>query len=270
MNALVDTISLCSGVLGLFISVPLVAVARKRPASLWLALYLLTISITCLSNVVVARFPDAGVLLSWAQTCLGPFYYCYIRAMVGLGNSRRQAWHFLPLAGYWAVVAVLLCMGPRGAALLVQWGRIDHSKLIVYQELSGIYVLLGPYRLAQYGRHLREHYSSTQDRDLTWLTKLSLVLALLWLDWVLAGCLRVDWWVWHAMVCLATFFFVGWYGLRQAAVFVPMMVSDGPAPPPAAAAEAARAPLLSVVRRGDERAQARAAAPPARMADAAA
>src|SRR5471030_557657 len=146
MNALMTNISFCSGVLGLFIVFPLVALARKRSASLWLALYLLMISMSCLANVFAPQYPESGVMWWWVQTCLGPFYYCYIRAMVGLGNSWRQSVHFVPLAAYCGAAATLSALGEHGAALLSRWSHLDHSQLVFYQVLSAPYVLIGPYR----------------------------------------------------------------------------------------------------------------------------
>lgn len=238
MEALSLNIAFCTGALGLFIAGPLMVLSRQRPASLWLGLYLMMISLACLGDYVCHFHRGVGLWFWWVQTCLGPFYYCYVRSMVGLGNGWRQAWHFVPLAVYVCLASAGLMLGPVGAVVLDGLNSLGYPQMVLYQGLSLIYVVIGPYRLYRYGRHLRAHYSSTKDRDLGWLTKLSGALMLLWLDWVLSTLLRGAWLPWFALARLAAFYFVGWYGLRQAAVFMPVIAPEGrevtpPAPAPA-------------------------------------
>lgn len=236
------TISLCTGVLGLFMLVPLLALSRKGPDSLWLALYLLAVSYGALFDfyrgVHQAWIPGAA----WANVALGAFYYAYVRRILGLGMGWRQTAHFVPLALYLAALLLSRLSGDGGAALFAQWER-SYWSTACYQLLSACYVVAVLYRLRQHRQRVRANYSSTRDRDLQWLTWLSYVLIALWAGWVLEAMNRGAWLGWFALERLAIFYFVGWYGMRQAVMRVPapqaVAVAPGtPAPPSPAAADA--------------------------------
>lgn len=230
-------ISLCTGVLGLFMLVPLLAVARRRPASLWLALYLLSICFGALFDYYRGIHPAWIPGAAWANVNLGAFYYGYVRCIVGLGMGRRQIVHFMPLACYLSALLLSQMTGDGGAALFAQW---EHSywSTVAYQLLSACYVVAVLYRLEQHRQRVRASYSSTHERDLRWLTMLSWVLIALWAGWVLEAAKQGPWLGWFALERLAIFYFVGWYGLRQAVVFVPDLEPATVARDPAPAAEA--------------------------------
>jgi AraC-like DNA-binding protein len=72
---------------------------------------------------------------------------------------------------------------------------------------------------------VRECYSLTDQRDLVWLAWLTLVTLVLLIAWIPATLLEggYDWALGVGRVVLL--FFVGWYGLRQAMVFVPNLAA---------------------------------------------
>jgi AraC-like DNA-binding protein len=68
---------------------------------------------------------------------------------------------------------------------------------------------------------MRQAYSSTQGRDLRWLAWSSANLLLLLLIWIPASALGGIWAWALAGGQLIMFYLLGWYGLRQQAVFLP-------------------------------------------------
>src|SRR5437868_3803379 len=90
-------IEFATGLLGLFLAFPLMAMTRSRPANLWLGLFILSISLLSLAFLVYGPLPQLFGLFDWPLASVGAFFYCYVRSLTGLGNSRRQLFHFLPL-----------------------------------------------------------------------------------------------------------------------------------------------------------------------------
>ena len=223
-----SNISLCTGVLGMFMVVPLIALARKRPASFWLGLYLFTIASASLGDYYLWNSDQRYAMIAmWPNACVATFYYCYVRSIVGLGNSWRQARHFLLPAAY--VLGMLAWLGLRGPnAQLLRHIMCSQGMLFVCQQVSAVYLVAVLLRLKQHRARVLENYSSTKDRDLRWLTALSYTLATLWLVWVLATIFGGDFLAVFLAARLGTFYFVGWYGMRQSAVFVPAPASAAP------------------------------------------
>jgi AraC-like DNA-binding protein len=246
---LLENISLCTGVLGLFLVFPLIALARKRPASMWLALYVFTISAAALEDY--SRFLQLRWIygMSWPNLAVDVLYYCYVRSLTGLGNGRFQSIHFVPLALYLAAALVALLPGSAFAPAFARW---EHGAWAssAYQCQGLFYLCAVLYRLRQHRLRVQASGGASGHNDLRWLTTLSYVLAALWISWVLAVRLHGNWNAVFTVGRLATFYFVGWYGLRRAAVFVPPPApAAAPDPRPAPAAEplpARRAEPLSV------------------------
>ncbi len=247
---LLENVSLCAGVLGLFLVIPLIAMRRRRPANLWLALYALTIACASLEDYLhYQRLPWIDGMY-WPNICVDAFYYCYVRSLTGLGNGRFQSIHFVPTGLY--LSAALLSLAP-GSPLAPAFARWEHGTLsaTIYQGLGAFYLVAVLYRLRQYRQRVRHSDAPAGQDDLRWLTTLSYVLAVLWVSWVLAVRLHGNWTTWFVVGRLATFYFVGWYGLRQSAVFVPVTeatAAAAPSPLPAAApgAEAGSVALAPV------------------------
>ncbi|MCC2962825.1 AraC family transcriptional regulator [Massilia sp. IC2-278] len=215
-------IDVSAGLLGLFLALPLLAMTRSRPANGWLGLFILSISLLSLAFPVYARFPQLFGLFDWPLAGVGAFFYCYVRSLTGLGNARRQRWHFLPLA-------LLVCALAYGRSrlsgidllrLLLDGSRpLFNMLLLGFQMLAGAYALAALYRLRQYRQRLRVHYSSIDRRELHWLSWLSLSFITLLILWFPANLVGGYWQLLLILGRLVTLYFVGWFGLRQTAVF---------------------------------------------------
>ncbi len=230
-------LALGTSLLGLFMVVPLFVLGHTRPANRWLAWFLLSISLLSVAAVVTANVPVLFGLCDWPVSCVGAFYYCYVRSLLGLGNSRRQAIHFAPLAVFISALAWARWVMPLPE--LLHWlfggrakGGAFGAVLLGFQLLTVGYAVAALFRLRQYRTLLRERYSSTGDRDLAWLSWLTLIIVLLLIVWIPANVLG-GFWLWALVVGrLSVLYFVGWYGMRQSAVFLqPMPTLDSPGSP---------------------------------------
>ena len=227
------SVELCTAMLGLFLALPLLGLARKRSANGWLGMFVLSLALLSMSTYlshtgVYKRFPQLWGVCDWPLATLGGFYYLYVRAMTGLGNGRRQLWHAAPLVVWLALVIQRRFFGPYWLPFPIF--------ILAFQIIAVGYAVAVLVRLKQFRRRVREHYSSTKDRDLAWLQALTvglLVLLFIWLPAVALG----GAWVW-ALVGgrVAILYCAGWYGLRQAHVFLPPPVS-APVPEPEPALE---------------------------------
>jgi AraC-like DNA-binding protein len=222
-------IEFATGLLGLFLAFPLIAMTRSRPANLWLGLFILSISLLSLAFPVYARLPQLFGLFDWPLASVGAFYYCYLRSMTGLGNSRRQGYHFLPLLLF--VVALGYGRTRLSGIDMLRWllagSRPLLSVLLLgFQVLAASYALAALYRLSQYRRRLRDRYSAIESRQLIWLSWLSMSFIALLILWFPANLLGGFWIVLLILGRLLTLYFVGWYGLRQTAVLMPRIVAD--------------------------------------------
>ncbi len=245
---------LCGALMALFVAVPLLVLGRQRAATTWLGLFVLAIGSLCVAECLEERRAWFGVF-DWPVAALGALYYLYVRGLTGLGNGRRQGWHFVPTAA--AVVAlawirmVVLAKVPHDPRKAVA-GPLFDLVLFGSEGLAVGYALGALWRIAQYRRRLRDVYSSVEKRDLAWLVGLSGAVVLMLLVWVPAvaiGGFMIDV---LAAGRLMLLFFVGWFGLRQAVVFLPPPAAAGPvaapapeeAPPPgdASAEASSRAP----------------------------
>lgn len=248
---LLGNLSLGTGVLGLFLAMPLIALARKRPASMWLAMYVLTLSAASLEDY--ARYLGLPWCygMAWPNLAVDVLYYCYVRGMTGLGNGRFQIIHFVPLALYLSAALVALAPGGAFAPWFAGW---EHGPWAPAFYLCQGAFYLGAVLLRLYQHRVRVHAGDVAggNHDLRWLSTLSYVLAALWISWLLAIELHGNWTVCFVAGRLATFYLVGWYGLRRSAVFVPAATAArADTPPVATAPPSARmpapAPVLAAV-----------------------
>lgn len=224
-------IEFSTGLLGLFLALPLIAMTRSRPANLWLGLFILSVSLLSLAFPVYARLPQLFGLFDWPLASVGTFFYCYVRSLTGLGNSRWQVWHFLPLG-------LLVCALVYGRSrlsgidmlgLLLGESRSLFSMLLLgFQVLAAGYALAALYRLSQYRQRLRERYSSIERRELSWLSWLCMSFIALLILWFPANLVGGFWGLLLILGRLITLYFVGWFGLRQTAVFMSPIGADEP------------------------------------------
>ncbi len=228
-------ISLGTAMLALFMALPLLALARVRPASGWLAGLVFSIGALCFCDSWVLRRPLFGVF-DWPVAALGAFYYCYVRSLGGLGNGRRQALHFVPAALAACVFAWLhveLASVPRGGRTTLAWDTTFDVVLYVSEAITVSYLGAVLWRLRQHRRRVRDCYSATDQRDLSWLAWLTGASLALLLVWVPATVFGGGWSDLLGAGRILLLCFIGWYGIRQAPVFVPAIASTAP-PPPAA------------------------------------
>lgn len=208
-----EILSFCAAVLGAFMAVPLLALTRQRAANFWLGMCVLSLSLLSFASTPdYQAHPEWFGLLDWPVAAVGPFYHCYVRSMTGLGNGRRQAWHFLPLL-------VELGLLIRHSVFHIHF---DFWPFFIGCEVMATgYAVAAVIRLHRYRRQLRKNYSSLKNRDLTWLSWLSVLVVAIMLNWVLAFLFQgvCDWLLLLNRVLIL--YFVGWYGLRHAGVFVP-------------------------------------------------
>lgn len=218
-------LALGTALVGLFMVVPLFALGRTKPANRWLAWFLLSISLLSMAFVVLANAPILFGMCDWPVSCVGAFYYCYVRSLLGLGNGRRQVIHFVPLAIFLVALAWARLAMPLPD--LLHWLFGDGGRrgafgavLLSFQFLTIGYAVAALLRLREYRARIRERYSSTGDRDLSWLSWLTLIIVLLLIVWIPANVLGGIW-LWALVVGrLSVLYFVGWYGMRQSAVFL--------------------------------------------------
>ncbi len=216
---LIHAINLGTAVLGLFMALPLMLLARRRRENFWLGLFVLSLSLLSLAdfayNAGLRRaFPVLRGVFEWPLACLGASFYCYVRGMVGLGNGRRQAWHAAPLL-LW--ILFLLQLGLLGEQA---WRPRPAPMLLGFQMLTAGYALAVLVRLHAYRRRLRLRYSAVEGRDLVWVTMLSLVMLALLVLWMTATALGGPWRMGLQAGRIGVLYFVGWYGMRQAPAFL--------------------------------------------------
>lgn len=220
-------IEFATGLLGLFLAFPLLAMTSSRSANGWLGLFILSVSLLSLAFPVYSWLPQLFGLFDWPLAAVGAFFYCYVRSLTGLGNSRRQLWHFLPLALLVAALAYgrAFHSGPDLLAMLLSGSLPLFSMLLLgFQVLAGGYAVAALYRLGQYRAELRDRYSSVERRDLQWLSWLSVCFIALLILWVPANLIGGFWGLMLIAGRLLVLYFVGWFGLRQTAVFMTPIV----------------------------------------------
>ncbi len=226
-------ISLGTAMLAAFLALPLLALARQRPATAWLAGLVFCLGALSFCDSWVLRIPLFG-LFDWPVAAMGAFYYCYVRALTGFGNGARQALHFVPALAAAAVFAWLhreRVALPDGVYPTLAWGRVWQAVVVASQAVTVAYMVAVLWRLRQHRRRVRECYSATADRDLRWLAWLTAASLALLMAWLPATALGGAWSDVLRDGRVLLLCFIGWYGLRQAPVFVPAI---GTAPAAAA------------------------------------
>ncbi|MES2323102.1 MAG: AraC family transcriptional regulator [Pseudomonadota bacterium] len=230
-------IKFCTAMLGMFIAVPLFVLARNRSANMWLGMFVFSLASLCLAELYMDQEQLFG-WFDWPLALLGPSFYCYVRSMVGLGVSRRHAWHFLPLllwVGFLLYMRLTMPFGYRGPFM---WGMFSLA-LLAFQLGCFAYAFATLYMMLRHRRRVRENFSSARKRDLNWLTWLSaaiLFLLIVWIPAIMIGGI-FSWLL--GLGRLGLLYLLGWYGLRSLPVFMPQLNP----PPPAAPAPGAPAPV---------------------------
>ncbi len=226
---MLETLALCTCVLGFFMAFPLMAIGRIRPANFWLGLFVFSLSCVCVAEVAASngwyrRYPHWAGIFDWPLAAIAPSFYCYVRTLTDPSHWQRRLLHFLPVLWFSAwlfLPRVFIADLGEGEQQLLHVRRVISSAIPLLVGLNLIYAAAVLFRLRQFRLQLRQAYSSTRGRDLQWLTGLSAVIVALLIVWVLALALG-GMWDWTLVLGRVTlFYFVGWYGMRQTAVFRP-------------------------------------------------
>ncbi len=192
------------------------------------------------------NFPQLIGLFDWPVAGIGVFYYCYVRSMVGLGNSRHQAWHFVPIS-LWTMWLIWMRLSMPYEVLQSTLARGDGGMfvvlLIIFQVVTGAYIVAALYRLKQYRKRVREIYASTRNRDLIWLSWLTGAIVALLLVWMPATTMGGPWRYGLYVGRLTTLYFLGWFGIRQAPVFLAPRLKEPRSP---GSDESPPAPIITV------------------------
>ncbi len=236
-----------AGVLGLFIAMALMAEAGKRKANLWLGIFLFA-ECWMSFNVFYFDYPEYlfGVF-DWPISCLGPALYCYVRELTGIGNDRRQAWHFLPLGVFVAGLCVARLVAPPTQLMLWWQSPLYQNIAVGFQFVLLGYVIALAFMLRKHRRLVRANYSSIKGRDLKWISTLLWAVTAMLAMWIPAFALHLE----GLCVALAIAHFVvlnllGWYALRHIGIFLPQH-DEVALPALSAPVEAAVLPVEAVV-----------------------
>lgn len=220
-------LTFATAVLGLFLSIPLFALARRQSANVWLALFVLGMAWLAAGDVFMStrwyrQHPYWLAIFHWAIASIGPAFYCYARSLVGLSNGRKQVVHFVAPALLLALllvglVWVLVASQPANALRFL--AHLLSVSLPIFQALSCAYALALLYRLRVDRARVLAHYSLAAGRDLRWLRWSTITILLLLIAWVPATELGGYWTLPLNLGRLAMFFVLGWYGMRQPSLF---------------------------------------------------
>ena len=233
---MVQLITLATIILGLLLLLPLLVLGRKRPANVWLGLFVyaitsLALADYCLMTGVYQRYPLLWGLFDWPVAAIGAFFYCYVRSLLGLTNSWKQSFHFVPVLLLIAMLLQIRLVLPQSEFSVLMSSRPEQGLtpiLLLFQALAAGYAVAVWYRLRQYRARLRQHYSSTQQRDLIWLQWLTLAVVLLLIIWFPATQAGGPWMMLLVLGRLGLLYAFGWYGLRQQQVFLPQLSEPAP------------------------------------------
>ncbi len=216
-----DSLAYLAGMIGIFIAAPLLHLWKQRLANAYLGIFIIAFSL--LSFASSAYYATTTFLfgsLEWSLGVLGPSIYLYARSVCGDEHSIKWLWHFFP-----TIVLLSFLIGCRiDPQLRVFFGPC----LLVFQAYTIAYAVASLVRLTAYKAELMDNFSSTKGRDLNWLIGLSLTLICLLILWIPAT-LTFGGGIWWWMLIFGRFavlFIVGWWGIRQKMVFLP--VSEEP------------------------------------------
>jgi AraC-like DNA-binding protein len=198
----------------------------------WLGLFLMSISLIAMGESLM-KMHDAATfgIFHWPVAAFGPLYFVYVLSVVGRLRL-AHAWHALPFAAYCGVLMVMhLDMAGTvkiGPATMVP---IFEASFRIVQALCFGYLIAVFRLLHQHRRHVRDYFSSTASRDLTWLTWLSVVLSAEFIVWIITTQVDARAEVPLILGRVAILYFVAWFGSRQVAVFEAGHPADSAVPP---------------------------------------
>ncbi len=213
-------LSFCTGLLGIFLAAPLVAMRRARPANLWLGLFIGAFSSLALADGIGNK--QLFGLFDWPLPAMGPCFYMYVRSLTGKPIGRREALHFLPTLAWSLALAGgrILMPGDAFVHWLVHEGwPVFGAILLSVQVQSFVYAVVVLLSVWRFHAQVKQHYSSMRGRDLRWLGCLCACLLVLLVAWIPATMASRFWTDVLIFGRLLLMFGLGWYGLHQPAIF---------------------------------------------------
>lgn len=213
-------LSFCTGLLGIFLAAPLLAMHRARPANLWLGLFIGAFSSLALADGIGNK--QLFGLFDWPLPALGPCFYMYVRSLTGKPIGQREALHFLPTLAWSLALAGGRTLVPGDAFLdwLTHEGWLVFGAILLTVQVQtfgyAVFVLLTVWR---FHVQVKQNYSSMRGRDLRWLGCLCAALLLLLIAWIPATMASRFWGDVLLIGRLLLMFALGWYGLHQPAIF---------------------------------------------------
>jgi AraC-like DNA-binding protein len=227
--------SLVGALQGLFLAGTLLAQRNNRTANRLLAILMLAFTVFLASTVYYAtslfeRWPHFFGVSYHMPFVFGPLVYLYARAASDRSwrFTRRDAWHFLPVAVTVASTFPMYALsGAEKVALLRRFMAGDvPTRLAVFDVvkfISGIaYSIATVLLVVRHQREVRNSYSNTERVNLRWLLWFSGAAAAIWLLALSVdpggapANIRDD----HVSLAIAIMIYaIGYMGLRQPEVF---------------------------------------------------
>jgi AraC-like DNA-binding protein len=228
-NLLFNSLSLCAGVLGIFLALPLLSFGRQRQANYWLGLYVLSISLLAVANSMPPglHLRTFG-LFDWPAYCLGPSYLLYVRSLLAGRLKRAESWHLVPALCFAAAIAMLRLLLPAGEAEKSIGYIIEHKWVVLIAvPQTTLYLFTSLYIVSRYRRSLRNEYSSLVGYDVDWLLRLTLCSIAVVVLWILRYLVGGSWIYGMFVGRIVLLYFIGWNGLKYSKVLVPHLLMPG-------------------------------------------
>lgn len=222
-------LSLAVCLLALLLVLPLIILSKARQANVWLAAY-----VVCLSLISFSEYADAinlyrnyPRLWGWfdlAFSLIGFMYYQYCRVLTGHKLTYLQLWHLFPfflLFSFISFTHLSVDDSTLRAALYEQSQLPDDNNFwtLIFQTIATAYMLAAIYRVHQFRIKLKEQYSSLRARDFRWLFWITLANISMLLMWFIAN--ESNSGVILQLACrLLLVYALVWYGIKQAPVFL--------------------------------------------------
>jgi len=209
-------LAFCGTALGLFLVVPLLGRSRAQGYDFWLGLFLLSLVLVLMVNVLPAgaavSLPLLCAVAVTPQAALAPLMYQVVRRAAGHRFRRWELWHFLPL-GLFGILhfssAVLTMVGLAEGVQGTSW--LNGILVMV----AGVYLLFGYRSLVEVHRRGLETGNSgiqAAGRSVLWLVVSATGL---WLGWLASTLSPVPFTKELAQAGILVFFYlVGWLRWR--------------------------------------------------------
>lgn len=173
-------LSLAGTLQGFFLSVYFIKNSHSKKSLLWLGLYIVFFSAGLLENHIPQNGNTAwqivSAFISTSSYLYGPLLYLFVYFLTKPGAvfSKKMLLHFLPFAFTFAITVFFIVTGygidenTAGIAELIQF------ELLMIQVLT--YNIMAVKLLDRYSKNILEYYSNIEEKDLTWLRLLLIII----------------------------------------------------------------------------------------------